>query len=91
MLLGASTSLVPCPPLVAVLMLAAHKGSVMTGIGYGLIFGSGLIISPLVAAAGTMALIAGVIRQKVSWIGPYLRGSAMMILLFMGLKIFLKV
>jgi thiol:disulfide interchange protein DsbD len=91
LLLGASTSLVPCPPLVAILLLAAHKGSVLTGISYGLIFGSGLIVSPLMAAGGSMALISGVIKQKVSWIGPYLQGSAMVILLFMGMRIFLEV
>jgi len=91
LLLGASTSLVPCPPLAAILLLAAHEGSVLTGIGYGLVFGAGLIVSPLMAASGSMALISGVIRQKVSWIGPYLQGSAMVILLFMGMKIFLEV
>ena len=91
LLLGASTGLVPCPPLAAVLLLAVDKGSVLTGISYGLVFGSGLIISPLVAAGGCMALISGVIRQKVAWIGPYLQGSAMLILLFMGMRIFLEV
>ncbi len=91
LLLGASTSLVPCPPLAAVLLLAAQKGSVLTGISYGLVFGSGLIVSPLVAAGGGMALISGVIRQKVSWIGPYLQGSAMAILLFMGMRILFEV
>ena len=91
LLLGASTSLVPCPPLAAVLLLAAKTGSLMTGISYGLVFGSGLMVSPLMAAGGSMSLIAGVIRQKVSWIGPYLQGSAMLILLFMGLRIFFEV
>jgi len=91
LLLGASTSLVPCPPLAAILLLAAHKGSVLTGVGYGLVFGAGLIVSPLMAASGSMALISGVIRQKVSWIGPYLQGSAIAILLFMGMRIFLEV
>ena len=91
LLLGASTSLVPCPPLAAVLLLAAHKGSVLTGVGYGFVFGSGLIISPLMAASGSMALISGVIRQKVSWIGPYLQGSAMAILLLIGMRILLEV
>ena len=91
LLLGASTSLIPCPPLAAVLLLAAHKGSVLTGIGYGFVFGAGLIVSPLMAASGSMALISGVIREKVFWIGPYLQGSAMAILLFMGLRIFLEV
>jgi thiol:disulfide interchange protein DsbD len=91
LLLGASTSLVPCPPLAAVLLLAEHNGSVLTGISYGLVFGSGLIVSPLIAAGGSMALISGVIRQKVFWIGPYLQGSAMAILLFMGMRILLEV
>lgn len=91
LLLGASTSLVPCPPLAAVLLLAAHKGSVLTGVGYGFVFGSGLIVSPLMAASGSMALISGVIREKVSWIGPYLQGSAMAILLLIGMRILLEV
>lgn len=91
LLLGASTSLVPCPPLVAVLLLAAHTGSVLTGISYGLVFGSGLIVSPLMAAGGSIALISSTVRQKVDWIGPYLQGSAMAILLFMGMRILLEV
>ena len=91
LLLGISTSLVPCAPLAAVLLLAAHKGSVLTGISYGLVFGSGLLISPLMAASGGIALISSTVRQKVSWIGPYLQGTAMVILLFMGLRIFLEV
>ena len=91
LLLGASTSLVPCAPLAAVLLLAAHKGSVLTGISYGLVFGSGLIVSPLMAASGGIALISSTIRQKVSWIGPYLQGTAMVILLFMGMRILLEV
>ena len=91
LLLGVSTSLVPCAPLAAVLLLAAHKGSVLTGISYGLVFGSGLIVSPLMAASGGIALISSTIRQKVSWIGPYLQGTAMVILLFMGIRILLEV
>ncbi len=91
LLLGASTSLVPCPPLAAILLLSAHKGSVLTGMGYGLVFGAGLIVSPLMAASGSMALISGVIRQKVTWIGPYIQGSAVAILLVMGMRIFLEV
>ena len=90
-LLGISTSLVPCAPLVAVLLLAAHKGSVLIGISYGLVFGSGLVVSPLIAASGGIALISSTIRTKVSWIGPYLQGTAMVILLFMGMRILLEV
>jgi cytochrome c-type biogenesis protein len=91
LLLGISTSLVPCAPLAAILLLAAQKGSVLTGISYGLVFGSGLLISPLMAASGGIALISSTVRQKVSWIGPYLQGTAMLILLFMGMRIFLEV
>lgn len=91
LLLGISTSLVPCSPLVAVLLLAAHKGSVLTGTIYGLVFGSGLIVSPLMVASGAIALISSTIRQKVSWIGPYLQGTAMVILLVMGMRILLEV
>jgi len=87
--LGASTSLVPCPPMAAILLLAANKGSVFTGITYGLVFGAGLMISPLVAASGSMALISDTIRQKVNWIGPYLQGVSMAIMFGMGLKILL--
>ncbi len=75
--------------MAAILLLAADKGSVFTGISYGLIFGAGLIISPLVAASGSMALISGTIRQKVNWIGPYLQGVSMVIMFGMGLKILL--
>ena len=89
--LGASTSLVPCAPLAAVLLLAANKGSVLTGIGYGLVFGFGLIISPLMVSSGAVALVSSTVRQKVTWISPYLQGTAMAILFIMGIRIFLEV
>ena len=85
--LGAATSLVPCPPVLAILALAASQGSVVAGMSFGLFYGLGIIISPLLLVGGGLALISQKLRQEVRGFMPYIQGLAMTIMILMGANI----
>jgi len=87
LLLGMATSLAPCPSLAAILLLAAKDGSWLTGAGYGFLYGTGLMLSPLLIAGGGLALIAKKIRLESAGFKPYLQGSAMLIMIIMGMQV----
>jgi cytochrome c-type biogenesis protein len=85
--LGAATSLVPCPPVLAILTLAASQGSMVTGMGFGLFYGLGIIISPLLLIGGSLALVSKKLRQEVKSFMPYIQGLTMAIMILMGANI----
>ena len=87
--MGAGSSLIPCPPLAAIFMLAAQRGSVPEGIFYGFIYGLGLIVSPLIIAGGGLAFISASIRQQLGSQMKYIEGVSMVIMVSMGVKIIL--
>jgi cytochrome c-type biogenesis protein len=87
LLLGMATSLTPCPPLAAILLLAAKEGSWLTGAGYGFLYGTGLMLSPLLIAGGGLALIAKKIRLELAGFKPWLQGAAMLIMIIMGMQV----
>jgi cytochrome c biogenesis protein CcdA len=86
LLLGMATSLAPCPPLAAILLLAAREGACYTGAGYGFLYGTGLMLSPLLIAGGGLALIAKQIRLEFTGFKPYLQGATMLIMIIMGMQ-----
>lgn len=86
-LLGVSTSLIPCPPLVTMFLLAAKNGSVFSGISFGLFYGLGLAISPLIIAGGGLAAISKNIKIEANSFVPYAKAFSMVMIVFMGLKI----
>jgi sulfite exporter TauE/SafE len=88
--LGISTSLIPCPALATVFMLAAKKGVIVSGIAYGLVYGMGIIISPLLIAGGVISLISRRLKIEVSGFVPYLQGLSAMIIIIMGIRIILQ-
>ena len=85
--LGAATSLVPCPPVLAILTLAASQGSMVTGMGFGFFYGLGIIISPLLLVGGGLSLVSQKLRQEVKSFMPYIKGLAMTIMILMGANI----
>ena len=87
LLIGMATSLVPCPPLAAILLLAAKEGSWFIGAGYGFCYGTGLMLSPLLIAGGGLALIAQKIRLEFAGFKPWLQGTAMLIMIIMGMQV----
>ncbi len=85
--LGAGSSLTFCPPLVAVFTIAAQCGSVSKGVFYGLVYGMGLLVSPLIIAGGSISFISASIRRQLGKHMKYIESSAMLIMVGMGLKI----
>lgn len=85
-LVGISTSLIPCPPLVTMFLLAAKNGSLISGISYGLVYGLGLMVSPLIFAGGALSLISKGIGEEVKGFKPYLQGISVMMIVVMGIK-----
>lgn len=86
--LGCGTGLLPCPPMLSLLLLAAQKGSWLAGATYGVMFGLGQIVSPILLAGGGLAHLAGKIRLEVKNFTPYLRLISMMIMVFLGIRAF---
>ena len=86
-LLGISTSLIPCPPLVTMFLLAAKNGSVFLGVSYGIIYGLGLILSPIIIAGGGLSIISKIIKTEVKGFVPYLQGVSVLMIVIMGVKI----
>jgi sulfite exporter TauE/SafE len=84
---GISTSLIPCPPLIAMFMLAAKSGSVFSGISYGLVYGLGLTLSPLIIACGGLSVVSKVIRTEANGFMPYMKGLSVLMIVMMGVKI----
>ncbi|MEN8256754.1 MAG: sulfite exporter TauE/SafE family protein [Thermodesulfobacteriota bacterium] len=87
--LGMATSLLPCPPLAAVFLVAAQKGSWLLGAGYGALFGLGLFVSPLLLAGGGLAHITKTIQFEAKGFTPYLQGISMLIIVVIGLRVFI--
>lgn len=85
-LLGVSTSLIPCPPLVTMFLLAAKNGSVISGISFGLIYGLGLTLSPLIIAGGGLSIISKIIKIEVKGFVPYMQTISMVIMVILGIK-----
>jgi len=86
MALGAGSSLIPCPPLAAILVMAAQQGSFLTGLSYGFAFSLGLVFSPIIVGGGLLSMISGTIRQQLGKQMKYVEGLASVILIGMGLK-----
>ncbi|MGB3210337.1 MAG: sulfite exporter TauE/SafE family protein [Desulforhopalus sp.] len=84
--LGILSSLIPCPPLAAVFLLAARQSDVVTGMAYGCSFGMGLVVSPMLLAGGTLALISQQIRQEIIAFAPYMQKIAMGVMIFIGVR-----
>ena len=85
-LLGITTSLVPCPPLAAILVLAADGGSLGNGLLFGLAYGTGLALSPMLLLGGGLAFLAGRIGQEAASIKPFMHYSSMALLVMLGIK-----
>ncbi len=90
LMLGISTSLIPCPPLAAVFLLAAGKGSVLSGVACGLAYGLGLTLSPILLTGGALSLISRRLKAEVSWFVPYMQALSALMIVIMGIRILVK-
>ena len=81
-LLGVSLTLIPCAPLTTLLATCAATASPLTGAAYGICFGAGAVISPLLVLIPACGGLGMVLREQAGWLLPGLRyGAALMMLL----------
>lgn len=83
--LGFSLSLVPCAPLASLLAFAAQAGSSPLGAGYGLAFGLGAAVTPLLLVLPLLGRFSERLRQDRAWLGSWLRRGAGLVLVILGL------
>ncbi len=88
--LGLATSLMPCLPLTAILMLAAARGSAAEGALLGLFFGLGTAASPLYYLGGATGWLAARIRAEIPRHSLLLQRLSGFILALFGLRLILS-
>jgi sulfite exporter TauE/SafE len=84
--MGAALALTPCTPLASLLALAAQAGDPLRGASFGLIFGFGATVTPmllLVPLAGRLGLA---MREERDWLAPWLMRAAALVLILLGLR-----
>lgn len=84
---GIFTSLLPCPAVMGLLALAAATGSYMQGITYGLSYGMGLFVSPLLLACGGIAMMSEKIKLEIRNFTPYLNAISAVVILIPGVRL----
>jgi cytochrome c biogenesis protein CcdA len=87
--LGVSSSLPPCPTMAAVFLLAAEKGTVIAGTGYGAMFGLGIALSPLLIIGGGLSMIANRLRLETGNLMNVVRILSIIIMIGMGIQLML--
>lgn len=83
--LGFSLSLTPCAPLASLLAFAAQGGSAATGMAYGLAFGLGAAVTPLLLLLPVLGWFGQRLREDRASVGLWLRRGAGLVLAVMGL------
>lgn len=82
--LGFSLSLVPCAPLASLLAFAAQAGSGLAGAGYGLAFGLGAAVTPLLLILPLLGRLGEGLRRDRAWLGVWLTRGAAAVLIVLG-------
>lgn len=84
-IMGVLTSIIPCVPLSALLLLAIKSGSIFNGALYGLVYGSGLIVSPIVIAGGFFGFISERIKIEMPDMAKIMRTVSAVAIIFAGI------
>lgn len=84
--LGAALSLTPCVPLASLLALAAASGSAAQGAGYGLAFGLGATLTPILVLVPLAGRLGRELRSGRAWLGRWLLWSAAAVLIVLGMR-----
>lgn len=84
--LGAALSLTPCTPLASLLALAAQAGSAAQGATYGLAFGLGAAMTPILVLAPLAGRLGRELRAGRAWLSRWLLWSAAAVLIVLGLR-----
>ncbi len=84
--LGAALSLTPCTPLASLLALAANAGSAASGASYGLAFGLGAAMTPILVLVPLAGRLGRELRAGRTWLARWLLWSAAAVLIVLGLR-----
>ena len=84
--MGAALSLTPCTPLASLLALAAHAGSAASGATYGLAFGLGAAMTPILVLVPLAGRLGLEMRNGREWIARWLSWGAAAVLIVLGLR-----
>lgn len=83
---GAALSLTPCTPLASLLLLAANTGSALHGAAYGLAFGLGAALTPIILLVPLAGRLGREMRSGRAWLGRWLAVGAALVLIGLGLR-----
>ncbi|MDP3030496.1 MAG: sulfite exporter TauE/SafE family protein [Rhodocyclaceae bacterium] len=84
--LGAALSLTPCMPLASLLALAANAGSATGGAAYGLAFGLGAAMTPILVLVPLAGRLGRELRAGRQWLARWLLWSAAAVLIVLGMR-----
>ena len=82
--MGILIGLIPCPPLIALLVFAAAAGSATMGLTLGLVFGIGTLVSPLIIVAGAAGWFSDRVARDSPLMTSGLRRFAGLMLVLLG-------
>jgi cytochrome c-type biogenesis protein len=84
--LGSALSLTPCVPLASLLAVAANAGSTAQGAAYGLCFGLGAAMTPILILVPLAGRLGRELRTDRSWLSRWLIWGAAAVLIVLGLR-----
>lgn len=84
--LGAALALTPCTPLASLLALAAHAESAAQGAAYGLVFGLGAAMTPILVLVPLAGRLGRELRGGRAWLARWLLWGAAAVLIVLGLR-----
>ncbi|MDP1652619.1 MAG: sulfite exporter TauE/SafE family protein [Rhodocyclaceae bacterium] len=84
--LGAALSLTPCTPLASLLALAANAGSAIEGASFGLAFGLGAAMTPILVLVPLAGRLGRELRAGRAWLSRWLLWSAAAVLIILGVR-----
>lgn len=84
--LGAALSLTPCTPLASLLALAAQAGSPGQGAAFGLAFGLGAAMTPILVLVPLAGRLGRELKSGRAWLARWLTTGAALVLLTLGVR-----
>lgn len=84
--LGLTLALTPCTPLASLLTLAAQTQSAVQGAGYGLAFGLGAAMTPIILLVPMAGRLGRALHSGRTWMLPCLVWLAAVVLILLGLR-----
>ncbi|MBF0427524.1 MAG: sulfite exporter TauE/SafE family protein [Magnetococcales bacterium] len=91
LLLGMAVSLVPCPPLGALLVACALSGEIVMGLLHGMIFGLTTSLTPVLLASLLLGHAGRELRGMFPGLAPWLRRGAGVVLVILAARPFYPV